>query len=249
MVYSLETINGRNWFKLGADYLIASQMQNGAWKGKYSPQIDTCFGLMFLCRSNVVKDLTHVLRTKPKNPEVAKNPPGGANTAGPSAAPGPKAAPDTEAAEWKTSFLEAKGAKQAEMLTSIKQMKGAEYTYVLASVIPMLSGDTQKQARDILSERIARLKPDNIRSYMAESDAELRRAAAMAVYQREEDWKSMVPDVIALLNDNSDIVWRTARLVLKSLSGGKDFGPPPGATEEEKKMAIAAWTAWHKELK
>lgn len=248
MVFGIKDIAGRDWYAIGASFLIATQnARDGSWRGKYLPEIDTSFGLMFMCRSNVVRDLSQlfnpVLRTKPKNPNIAKGPsttPGGNNTA-----PMPKPAADTDASSLAKSLVSAAGAKQTEILDKLTKEKGAIYTEALRLAIPQLTGDVHKRARDALSERVARFSADTIKAYLEHEDPEIRRAAAMAVYQRDE--RALIPNVITALGDSSEIVWRTARLVLKEMSGGRDFGPPAGATAEEKKSAIAAWTAWYKE--
>jgi HEAT repeat protein len=102
----------------------------------------------------------------------------------------------------------------------------------------------QKKAREALAERFCRFSANTLKGYLQSDNPDVRRAAVVAAEAREET--ELIPDLIASLNDSNEMVWRAARAALKGLSGGKDFGPPPGATEEERKMAIAAWTAWHK---
>jgi hypothetical protein len=57
--------------------------------------------------------------------------------------------------------------------------------------------------------------------------------------------KSLVPQLIALLDDAETAVAGAAQQALKELSG-KDFGPTEDATRAERKAAIAQWKAWWK---
>ena len=43
-----------------------------------------------------------------------------------------------------------------------------------------MTGDVQKQARDALAERLARMVPDTVRAKLKDAHAEARRAAALA---------------------------------------------------------------------
>jgi hypothetical protein len=66
VLYELNTIGGKDWYGWGAQMLLNSQQQNGCWNtGGYpsaTPDVDTCFALLFLRRSNLVRDLTENLR-------------------------------------------------------------------------------------------------------------------------------------------------------------------------------------------
>jgi hypothetical protein len=67
MLYDLHKINGKEWYPWGAQILIQCQDQAGHWPnaGHYpgaTPQINSCFALLFLKRSNLVQDLTQNLR-------------------------------------------------------------------------------------------------------------------------------------------------------------------------------------------
>lgn len=74
VLFDLPTIGGKDWYRWGAEQLIANQSVLGGWQGGEYPgssvPIDTCFALLFLKRSNLVSDLTARLPFKPK--ELAK---------------------------------------------------------------------------------------------------------------------------------------------------------------------------------
>ncbi len=66
VLYDLKTIGGKDWYRWGAQVLVANQQPAGHWAGgQYhgsAAHTDTCFALLFLKRSNLVPDLTENLR-------------------------------------------------------------------------------------------------------------------------------------------------------------------------------------------
>jgi hypothetical protein len=66
MLYDLHKINGKEWYPWGAQILVKGQNQDGHWSDTSypgaTPQVNTCFALLFLKRSNLVQDLTQNLR-------------------------------------------------------------------------------------------------------------------------------------------------------------------------------------------
>jgi hypothetical protein len=68
MLYDLKTIGGKDWYGWGAQILVHNQQANGSWANSQhqyhgaNPPLNTCFGLLFLKRSNLVQDLTNNLR-------------------------------------------------------------------------------------------------------------------------------------------------------------------------------------------
>ena len=65
MIYNLRTIGNKDWYRWGVHILLPNQNDNGSWfGGQYpgaTPNLDTCFALLFLKRSNLVRDLTENL--------------------------------------------------------------------------------------------------------------------------------------------------------------------------------------------
>lgn len=61
VLYKQDLIANKDWYRWGAEILIANQTEDGSWdKGAYtgsSPVLDTCFALLFLQRANLLKDL------------------------------------------------------------------------------------------------------------------------------------------------------------------------------------------------
>ncbi len=61
VLYNLATIGGKEWYRWGAEILVANQQPAGNWaNGGYhgaDPIIDTCLALLFLKRANLATDL------------------------------------------------------------------------------------------------------------------------------------------------------------------------------------------------
>jgi hypothetical protein len=59
VVMNLEKIGGKDWYRWGAEVLLANQESNGRWSAEYGAcGADTCFALLFLHRANLAKDLS-----------------------------------------------------------------------------------------------------------------------------------------------------------------------------------------------
>ncbi len=62
MLYNLNTIADKDWYRWGVHVLLPNQHPGGSWHGGQYPgsdlAVDTCFALLFLKRSNLVQDLT-----------------------------------------------------------------------------------------------------------------------------------------------------------------------------------------------
>jgi hypothetical protein len=69
VLYSLTTIGEHDWYRWGAEMLVANQQKRGFWTGGGYPgsssTVDTCLALLFLKRANFLPDLTAKLLLKP----------------------------------------------------------------------------------------------------------------------------------------------------------------------------------------
>jgi hypothetical protein len=153
----------------------------------------------------------------------------------------PRSPEEAAARKLTDDLVSASGERRATLLKELRDTKGAEYTEALADVISRLDGEGRRNARAALADRLTRMKAATLRSYLKDDDVEIRRAAALAVAQK--DAMSLVPDLIRLLNDPESLVERAAHAALKAMSG-KDLGPRSGADRAERAKAIAAWEAW-----
>ena len=58
VIFGIDVIGGVNWFDAGAHTLVHTQGNDGAWRGSYSDEVDTSFAVLFLCKSNLARDLS-----------------------------------------------------------------------------------------------------------------------------------------------------------------------------------------------
>jgi hypothetical protein len=234
--YGVNTIAGKDWYNWGAAALLSAQQQDGSWKGKFGTDIDTCFALLFLRRANLAPDLTAYLKGQVKDPgqatlkssgaaETSANAkPSAGRPARAAAAPaGSAQTPTTEPDARKLSqeLLQAAGSRQEQLLARLRDNKGVAYTDALAAAIPQLKGAVRNKAREALAERLSRMTAATLRDKLADEDAEIRRAAALACTVKGD--KDFVPDLIRLLDDSVPAVARAALAALKELSG-QDLG-------------------------
>ncbi|MBY0513325.1 MAG: HEAT repeat domain-containing protein, partial [Gemmataceae bacterium] len=149
---------------------------------------------------------------------------------------------ESESGRLAADLIGARPADWEKKLAALRDAKGGDNTQALVLAIPRLDGDRKKEAREALAERLTRMTPDTLRAMMTADDPELRRGAVLAAAMKDD--KAHVPDLIDRLLDDDDLVVRAARAGLKSLSGGKDFGPQPGATRLERDTAAKGWRQW-----
>ena len=75
VVYGLDTIGGIDWYDAGAAALVPSQSPDGSWrKVGGGSEVDTAFALLFLARSNLVRDLAAKVQKDASNTELARSP-------------------------------------------------------------------------------------------------------------------------------------------------------------------------------
>jgi HEAT repeat protein len=115
------------------------------------------------------------------------------------------------------------------------------YTEALAYAISKLDGEARDKARQALAERLTRMSSATLKDKLQDEDAEIRRAAALAVGMKED--KTNLPRLIEMLKDPEATVGRAAHAALKSLSS-QDFGPTADASKADVDKAIAAWQDW-----
>ena len=75
LVFDLKTLNNKDWYAWGADWLVNNQNPNGSWHGprgesanQDNAKVDTCFALLFLKRTNPAPDLALNLKGLAKEP-------------------------------------------------------------------------------------------------------------------------------------------------------------------------------------
>lgn len=151
----------------------------------------------------------------------------------------PKAEFELEVARLSANLLSAPTDRKAQRLRELREGDGAAHTEALARAVSQLSGPLQKQARAALTERLTRLSAAELRDKFQQESAEVRRAAAAAGKGHRE----LIPDLIRLLYDADLAVVQAAHGSLKELTG-KDFGPLPRASADDRVVAAIGWEKW-----
>ncbi len=141
----------------------------------------------------------------------------------------PEAEDEVEAARLCQELVRATPDKQPGLLAKLKEQPGAAATPALAAAIPQLPEEMRVKVRQALTERLTRLPPSALREKLAEEDAEIRRAAALACAKKED--RSLIPNLIDLLDDGDVQVGRVVRSTLKTMTG-HDYADP------------SAWQMW-----
>jgi hypothetical protein len=267
VAYGLDTIGNKDWYSWGAEILLANQQNDGSWTGQFgSSGADTCFALLFLRRANLAKDLSASLKGQVKDPTEVELKGGGVRFKGiglkPAIDPNEKSTPvddkrkekekppvakvpasdlDEEAAKLSAELVEAAPAQQDKMIAKLRDTKGGLYSQALSAAIPQLEGKAKTKAREALKERLTRLSAKTLLAYLKDEDVELRRAAALALGQKND--RTNVGALIDALDDPEPPVAHDAYRALKSLTN-QDFGPSVDATRKEKAAAIKKWREW-----
>jgi len=266
VAYGLDTFAEVDWYHWGSNYILSMQNQDGSWSGLvYSDRVNTAFAMLFLLKANSYRDLTGKMAGRVKDPGVKelRATPGSKPLFDPNAKPTPATAPKPEAPSTVGSFPATTGpatkptgavettvqqliaAKELEWpakLAAVRDAKGSESTEILVQLATITEGDRRKLAREYLADRLTRMTAKSLQTMIQGIEPELRRGACLACGMKELD--ESIPWLIGRLSDPSDNVAKAALASLKSLSG-KDFGPEPGANEEARLRAAAAWRAWY----
>ncbi|MFM8272710.1 MAG: hypothetical protein ACKODX_10305 [Gemmata sp.] len=255
VVYGVDKIGGFDWYDIGSTAIVRSQAADGTWNlgsANYGAEVNTAFAVLFLCRSNLARDLSNKVQKDPTSTEMRAGSGPAANAllpdrpAAPAAPvvpvvnlPNPTGDPVIARA---AAMLKASQSDWAKGLAAARDGKGQEHTRVLLIAATNAEGDRKAAAREALAERFTRMTPATLRTMLKADPAELRRAAALACAMKDD--KDHVPDLIELITDKDDAVARAAKAGLKSLTG-KDFGPGASPTADQKAAAATAWRAWY----
>jgi hypothetical protein len=248
VIFGKEKIGGVDWYEAGADSLVRFQGADGSWAvSNYNPTVNTSFAVLFLSKSNVVRDLSSKIQgedkgkgsKEPKDPLASATPP--MPEPEPEVPVGANGLPDNEAGKFAAALLGSSGPEWKTTLEFVRDKKGSDYTQALALSINRLDGDRRREAREALAERLTRMTAATLRAMLKADDPEVRRAAALACGMK--DARTHVPDLIERLTDEEEYVARAALASLKSLTS-QDHGPSVGATKDQRKAAADAWKAW-----
>jgi hypothetical protein len=253
VIFGLDKIGGVDWYGAGAHTLVHTQTQTGSWQSGNSDEIDTSFAILFLCKSNLARDLSSKVQKEVSTEMRA----GAGPTSGTNPKPaGPGSSGDqsplvtdpilpgvggSEAAVLAGQLLRANEKDWPAVIKKLRDTKGPIHTQALLASVNRLDGDRRRLAREALAERLTRMTAQTLRAMLKDEEVELRRAAALAMAMKDE--RSHISDLVAALMDEEEVVVRAAKAGLKSLAG-QDFGPGVNATAGEKKIAVSAWNDW-----
>jgi hypothetical protein len=71
VLFGLESVGGKDWYRWGAEILLANQKSDGSWCGAYAGGgCDTCFALLFLKHADLAADLTVKIKKDPGRPKL-----------------------------------------------------------------------------------------------------------------------------------------------------------------------------------
>jgi hypothetical protein len=257
VAYGIDKVGRTDWYEWGAPILLANQGGDGSWNnGEFSGAPDTCFALLVLRRANLAQDLSRALKTDKDAMQSALRQGGIGGVApakgerkpffdGPPAEDAGSKPADVATTDQATrlgkQLASAGEGKRDQLIKDLRDGKGAAYTDALAAAIPRLEGEAQKKAREALAERLSRMTSETLGVKLEDDDAEVRRAAALAVAMKED--KGHFDKLIELLNDEEVTVTRAAYAALKDLTK-QDFGPAKGASRAERAKAVLAWKEW-----
>jgi hypothetical protein len=252
VIYGMDKVRGVNWWEAGAHTLVVSQQADGNWHSHYESDVATSFAVLFLCKSNLARDLSS--KVQKETITEMRNAPGAANAEAKNKdssvggnipteplAPTLPGAVGNESATLAAELVRSYDKDWDKVLKKLKDSRGGSYTLALVNAANRLEGDRLKQARDALAERLTRMTADTLRTFAKSEEPELRRGALLAMAMKDD--KSHIPDLINAVDDEDEFVVRAVSAGLRSLTG-QDFGPRKNSNEGEKKIAKDEWSKW-----
>jgi hypothetical protein len=227
-LYRWSKLDDVNWYAKGAEYLIAKQQGDGSWDldKAYPAHIDTAFALLFLAKTNMLGSLETAVfhqgsfgSAAPKSPEKPKTPPTPEEMS-------------KRAQELFANLVNALPTDRPALLEEIEKLPGQEYDLLLAQTIAKLPGPAQKQARDTLKRRLARLPGKSLAVYINGRDnRELRLAAIQAAPSLTD--QEFIRDLIPLVENPDMEISEAAHQALVAIS------------HLHLPKSVKAWTRWY----
>jgi len=273
VAYGLETIGKKDWYSWGTEILLKNQGQDGGWHGKWGTA-DTCFGLLFLRRANLAKDLSATLKGQVTDPgEVTLRSGGvasegihlqklepaipGSNTGRQKPKPAAKATQGEPARPVEPRQPDATESASARLSAELVRAPGARQGELIEE-FKTHKGPEYTEALVGAIHKLDGETREKVRDALAErltrmtaatlrdrlQDPDREMRSAAALACGMKEDKTFVPDLINLLTDPDGRVAQAARVALESLTGKKGFGPRMGASPDQRAEAAAKWRAW-----
>jgi hypothetical protein len=141
----------------------------------------------------------------------------------------PTAQIEVEAAHLAERLIAAGPVRLAQLLGQARGGEEEVSIKGLAAALPRLKGEARDKVQEALVERLARLDADGLRRRLYEEAPVLRQAAVTACVRHRE--QKLIPDLIALLEEDDPMLTSQAEKGLEALTG-QHFPTP------------AAWRDW-----
>jgi hypothetical protein len=278
IVYGIDKIGGIDWYDVGADELIPAQNGNGSWgKGANGDNTDTAFALLFLARSNLVRDLASRVQKDAANAELRAGPgpmkfdvsptPAPMNKVAVASQPMPPAiaSPMTPVAvkppvapiphepiateEPKTIAAKLAAAGDADWERMLAQVRDAKGSPFTQALLLSIPTLEGGRQKDARAALAERLTRMTAETLRSMvRDKDVELRRGAVLAMAMKDDKSHLPDLIGALLDDEDLVVRAAKAGLKTVTG-QDFGPAAGASLPERTAAAKAWLEWYRNSK
>ncbi len=155
--------------------------------------------------------------------------------------PGPRSVRTMTVTELAQMAGSERGAKQKQALRELGQRTDDQALAALGSAASSYDEEIQKLARDLLHRYLSRSSAAVLKEKLKDERPEVRAAAARVIGTKrlKLGW-----ELIDLLSDEEADVRQAARQGLVRLSGGKDFGPEPASSDNDRDEAIGKWRDW-----
>ena len=216
---------GRDWFAEGKTFIESSQSGDGHWDAMHGPVPNTCWAILYYIRAN------NIIVKKIKEKRLgAGNLLGGRGL--------PKNLGDITVAGGKIVVRPMNGAVEG-MLKVLEDPKAENADSALAGLV------TEYEKR---GARALVLLKDRFRKLLTDKDPGIRRVAAWALPRTGD--LDVIPTLIAGLRDDDPEVMVEIRNGLQLLSRKVEgFGPPTGATPEQRQDAMRQWREWYNSVR
>jgi hypothetical protein len=234
MLYGIErlgSLSGRtmlgrvDWYSAGANYISSRQAANGALNSAHGETCNTAWGVLFLVRATK-KTVERITIRRLAAGELF----GGMGL--------PQDLSSISVAAGRVVARPMDGAVEG-MLTVLEDPRAANADSALAGLVTRYR---------TLGPRALTPYRDRFQRLLADPDPGVRKVAAWALGRMNDI--TNVPLLIGALSDSDEGVVLEARSGLRLAARMLDgFGPPDGATPEQREAAARAWSDWYRRIR
>lgn len=156
----------------------------------------------------------------------------------------PRKSPNVSAmsmAELEKASRRERGETLKKVLTEIEKRDTAQTPAILGKAMSTGDPEGRKLAKVLLLKYAEKQSPTALKTLLKHDSPAVRAAAAHTVGSKGLRYGD---ELIALLTDDDATVQQTAHAALVQISGGRDFGPRPGASYGDRTTAAQQWRQW-----